>query len=231
MPANNVLTKSGTMEGYKNEWRTPAAIFALAEQLFGPFNLDVAATTGNHLCPHWLGEGGLHPDALVAAWSLPGGEAVNAWMNPPYSNASTWVIKAFREARLGRASVTCLVNSATEVQWFHRCVFDLRATLRSGQFTLRQGVIFLPLYRRIKFIDPATGKASKGSPPAGSALLHFTRGLEAVNPLHGNLRTVRMVLDGLNGSMAEIDALEAQERAWIAALEGADAEADAQVAD
>lgn len=218
MPANDVYTKSGTVPELKDEWRTPTPVFAFAERLFGPFNLDVAASQINHLAPVWFGHGGVREDALGVPWLHPEGEYTNAWMNPPYSATSKWMIKAFREALLGRASVTCLVGAATEVAWFHRCVYDLRASIVAGRPMLRQGVALLPLYRRIKFIDPTTNKPSKGSPPAGQMLVHFRRGLPP-GDLFGGV-DLPAVLDLLVDEFAVLDKQEAEEQAWVAALAG-----------
>ena len=227
MPANDVYTKSGTVKELKDEWRTPPAVFTFAERLFGPFNLDVAASQHNHLVGIWFGRGGIREDALGVPWVHPSSEYTNAWMNPPYSQTSKWMIKAFREALLGRASTTCLVGSATEVAWFHRCVYDLRLSIAHGVPTLRQGVAVQFLYRRIKFIDPTTNKPSKGSPPAGQMLVHFRRGLPPGNPLAGV--EVGPALELLDAEFAVLDKLEAEERAWKEALTGeAD---DAQAAD
>ena len=62
-------------------WRTPPALFAALDAEFG-FDIDLAANAENHLCPRWLGPGGLAEDALAVRWADYGRVG---FLNCPYS--------------------------------------------------------------------------------------------------------------------------------------------------
>jgi phage N-6-adenine-methyltransferase len=93
MKGANVLFKS-----LSDEWRTPASVYDALHAEFG-FVLDP--------CPmrdeFW--------DGLFRPWQFP------AFCNPPYSQISAWVKKAFEESRRGR--VVLLTPSRTDTRWWH----------------------------------------------------------------------------------------------------------------
>jgi hypothetical protein len=89
-------------------------LFNALDDEFGGFQIDLAATSANHLCGLWFGEGGEAPDALVVPWmSGPG------FLNPPYSSA---LIKAFLAKALAETAHWCttvaLVPDTPDTQWY-----------------------------------------------------------------------------------------------------------------
>jgi hypothetical protein len=63
-------------------WETPPAVYQKLDHDFGPFDVDLTADQGNHLCPVWLGPGSpYHEDALTASWWEYGD---NGYSNPVY---------------------------------------------------------------------------------------------------------------------------------------------------
>lgn len=125
------LLASTIPDDERNYWRTPPALYARLNRSYGPFQLDVAANEHNHLCPLWLGPGGLAEDALTIPWRVPGhigGGPVRAFCNPPYSRGmiDRFMRKGWHEARVGNARTTFLVLAAVEQPWWHELVWDAR---------------------------------------------------------------------------------------------------------
>lgn len=163
-------TTSTTDPELKDEWRTPPALFAHLDARYGPFTLDVAANSGNTLCPLWLGPGSeIHDDALtISRWGLPG-EQRRVFCNPPYSRGmvAKFVQKAYTEAKAKRARVCLLLPAVTEVPWWHLYVWDAER----GKF--RVGVTVEFLKPRVKFHRPDGTVGGSGG--IGSAVIHFGR--------------------------------------------------------
>lgn len=97
------------------EWATPSDLFnRLNEQ--HRFDLDVAASSSNHLCKEWFGLD--HPDesrrdGLSADWYG------HVWCNPPYGRViKDWVLKASQHHDL----VVMLLPARTDTKWFHDIV-------------------------------------------------------------------------------------------------------------
>ena len=148
-----------------DEWQTPQELFDKLNEEFD-FDLDVAATNINNKClcafyycePWWQ-------DALKAEkWYIPSEETKKptCWMNPPYSrgNIDQFCQKAYEESQKGCTVVGLLpLRSAS---WFHKCVMKAHE------------IRFLT--RRVKFIDPETGKPSKGSPNFDSIIVVWKPG-------------------------------------------------------
>lgn len=111
-----------------DERATPQAFFDQLDAEFG-FTLDAAASTLNHKCDLWFGEGGLAFDALEEDW---GGEGSVVWLNPPYSECGAFVAKAAEEAQKG-ATVVMLVPARTDTKWWHRFIWSKEThTWREG---------------------------------------------------------------------------------------------------
>ena len=96
----------------RNDWETPAAFFAEVSRDYGPFNLDVCATTENAKCNIFLTP---EQDGLKMLWFGV------CWMNPPYGREiSKWMGKAVKEAVEGNVvRVVCLVPARTDTAWWH----------------------------------------------------------------------------------------------------------------
>lgn len=108
-------------ESTGDERATPQDFFDRVHAEFG-FTLDAAASTLNHKCDLWFGEGGLAFDALTEDW---GGEGSVVWCNPPYSAAGAFVAKAKAEAAKG-ATVVLLLPARTDTRWWHAYIWDQR---------------------------------------------------------------------------------------------------------
>jgi len=133
------------------------------------FTVDVAASEHNTKVPeHWFG---IHDDGLSQPW---GGERV--WCNPPYSNLTPWLEKAWMEFEddpvgdeFAELIVMLVPANRTEQKWWQEYVEPYRDQPNSP---LR--VKFLP--GRIRFI--AAGKTEVGPnerPPFGCCLLIWER--------------------------------------------------------
>ncbi len=91
-------------------------LFFYLDAMFGPFELDAAASHITAKCSEWFGltaEGDL-VDAFEERW----GGAV--WLNPPYGRGiGRWVEKAYTESRGTGCTVTMLIFARTDTRWWH----------------------------------------------------------------------------------------------------------------
>lgn len=95
-----------------DEWSTPEDVFAGLDSEFG-FTLDAAASPDNHKCEKYFTK---EDNGLIKDWA---GERV--YINPPYSEISKWMRKAFWEYREG-VTVVALIPSRTDTRWWHKYV-------------------------------------------------------------------------------------------------------------
>lgn len=157
--------------GERDRWRTPLALFQALKARYGPFALDVAADATNHLCPLWLGQGGLVEDALALdRWDRHIGldyPAKRVWCNPPYSRQllSRFVAKACEQASLGRCSTVLLIPASVDTRWWHDYLWH-----PSGDHP-RLGVDVAFLRGRVHFLRP--DGTPVGSPPFASAVVRL----------------------------------------------------------
>ena len=93
-----------------DEWSTPPRIFEELDAEFH-FNLDPCATHENHKCHNYMTK---ENDGLKASWA---GRRV--FVNPPYSDISRWVEKAFREGHQDNTLVVLLIPARTDTKYFH----------------------------------------------------------------------------------------------------------------
>ena len=142
--------ESNTPLDIKNLWQTPQEYFQFWNTIY-KFEIDVAASDYNHLCPKYFTES---DNALVQEWGL------TNWCNPPYSDIGPWVDKAIEEAYRGNTTVM-LVPSNVDTKWFQKVMDSevAKVTLLSGG--------------RIKFIRADT-QESVGSNPRGSMFITFS---------------------------------------------------------
>lgn len=127
-----------------DEWATPQNLFDELNKEFN-FDLDPCATNENHKCEKFFT---LQDNGLTKNW---GGYRV--FCNPPYSNVSEWVKKAFYETKQDGTLVVLLLPSRTDTRWFHDYIYN------------RTEVRFVK--GRLKFGD------TKGSAPFPSMLVIF----------------------------------------------------------
>lgn len=130
----------------KDEWRTPPEWIELFARCLGHIGLDpcYSYVQGVHYRPFAGLTWGKRNDALSrssAEWSAHG----PIYCNPPYSDVMPWVAAL--------ESVTqpwiLLVNTSSSARWWHRAgeISDWMAFPK----------------KRIAFIDPVTGRPSKGN--------------------------------------------------------------------
>jgi hypothetical protein len=95
---------------------TPPAVFAKLQEDFGPFDLDLCADAGNHLCDVWFGPcSPYHENALIAPW---GDFGETGYANPPYGPfVGKMLRKAKEEAAKGVPSTLLLPVRITKA--FH----------------------------------------------------------------------------------------------------------------
>jgi phage N-6-adenine-methyltransferase len=94
----------------KDDWATPWSFFDRMSSLYGPFDIDVCASSENAKCQQYYT---VEDDGLSMVW------AGRCWMNPPYGRSiGKWMRKAYESSRLG-ALVVCLVPARTDTAWWH----------------------------------------------------------------------------------------------------------------
>jgi site-specific DNA-methyltransferase (adenine-specific) len=109
------------------EWATPRDLFNRLNEQY-KFDLDVAASSGNHLCKEWFGldhEDESRRDGLTADWYG------HVWCNPPYGRViKDWVKKASEHHDL----VVMLLPARTDTKWFHELVLpNAKVTFIKGR--------------------------------------------------------------------------------------------------
>ena len=110
-----------------DEWPTPQNLFDLLDLEFG-FTLDPCCTKESAKCEHFYTT---NENGLLQDW---GKETV--FMNPPYSEVSHWMRKAFGAAQDG-ATVACLIPSRTDTRWWHD--YAMKGEIRFIKGRLRFG--------------------------------------------------------------------------------------------
>lgn len=99
-----------------DEWETPPEFFEQIEQEFGPFNLDVCATSKNSKCAQFIPR---KTDGLKVPWDK------KNWCNPPYSDLAKWIEKARTEQKHGNLTVM-LMPARTDTKAFHQYIYKKR---------------------------------------------------------------------------------------------------------
>lgn len=101
---------SNTPINERDLWRTPDYVFAWAHRRFA-FDIDLAADDENTLCSEYFTQGN---SALDYAWQDHG---EFGWLNPPYSDPSVWMEKAYESAREGFTTVMLVPTPNGESQY------------------------------------------------------------------------------------------------------------------
>ena len=131
--------------------------FNVWNERFGPFTLDAAAAPHNAKVEKFFTRA---DNGLEQSWA---GEKV--WCNPPYSNLSDWLAKAWREYPTSRGIVMLLPANRVEQAWSQTHVEPFRD--RAGSPLT---VEFLP--GRLRFIKAGQTEIGPNErPPFGCALL------------------------------------------------------------
>lgn len=107
MAVNRAMVSSARNGTGRDDWGTPWEVFNEYDREFH-FTLDACACADNAKCDKYFTK---QEDALSKTWSGV------VWMNPPYSEVSYWMQKAYTESLHG-ATVVCLVASRTDTKWW-----------------------------------------------------------------------------------------------------------------
>lgn len=95
-----------------DEWSTPQNVFDSLNREFN-FTLDPCCTIQTAKCDRFYTE---DDNGLLQDW-----DKESAFVNPPYSEISTWVRKCYNEYEKG-SDVVMLIPSRTDTRWWHRYV-------------------------------------------------------------------------------------------------------------
>lgn len=131
------------------------------------FSIDVAASSENTKCKRFITEA---ENGLVASWA---GERV--YCNPPYSDISPWIRKAWEE-RQAEIIVMLLPANRTEQTWWKTLVEPYRDKTGTPLTTR-----FLP--GRLRFLKPGQTEIGPNErPPFGCVLLVWKWKVELLLP-------------------------------------------------
>ena len=98
----------------KDDWETPQWLFNELNREFS-FDLDSASNHNNAKCSRYFTE---EENGLLQEWN-----ANAVFVNPPYSEVSQWVEKAYYEWKTGNAkTIVMLIFAKTETKWFHKYI-------------------------------------------------------------------------------------------------------------
>ena len=129
--------------GSSDEWETPQSLFDELNDKY-VFDLDPCATPDNAKCKCFFTK---KDNGLRRSW-----KGYRVFMNPPYSDISSWVKKACSEQHA--TIIVALLPAWTDRLWFHEYVYD------KTEITFLQG--------RVKFL--MNGEVKK-SPRFGSMVV------------------------------------------------------------
>lgn len=144
-----------TQERFKtrrDDWSTPDEFWQRLDTEFH-FTCDAAASTRNTKCPFYFDK---ETNALVQDWS-----GHICWLNPPYGRQlSTWVRKAYAEARDHGATVVCLIPARTNTEWFHEYVMRGEIRFVRGRLQFGDAHHGLPLPLAVVIFKPGIHERS-----------------------------------------------------------------------
>lgn len=131
----------------RQEYGTPRPLFDALNDEFGGFELDVAASDANHLCPVYFTK---NCSALEHPWASilrPGARRV-AFMNPPFATQGIFVQRAYRACVEELFTVVILLQARMGPRWFSRYAS------RSSQIRL--------FVDRVEYVAPAAVAKTNG---------------------------------------------------------------------
>ena len=112
-----------------DEWATPQWLFDELNNEFN-FDLDPCASEENHKTPIYYTKDN---SGLSQKWG-----GCRVFCNPPYSQISKWVEKAFEEGHKPNTLVVLLIPSRTDTKYFHDYILH-RAEIRYIKGRLKFG--------------------------------------------------------------------------------------------
>lgn len=134
------------MESNRQDWATPIALFNILHDEFH-FTLDPCATSENTKCKKFytVEDNGLNQD-----WE---GEIV--FINPPYSTAKDWIMKAYEDYVTYGVTSVLLIPARVDTRIWHEIIAPYAAQIRF-------------LKGRVKFVG------AENSAPFPSAIIVFS---------------------------------------------------------
>ena len=107
-----VATPGAKLSMSNDYWRTPDWLYSYCSNLFGPFDVDLAASEQNTKCARFIDEA---TNALITRSRDYGS---NGFCNPPYSNLPPWLIKAKYENSIHKFNSTWILPTFNdEIHW------------------------------------------------------------------------------------------------------------------
>jgi phage N-6-adenine-methyltransferase len=114
-------------QGETDVWATPQWLFDALHKEFG-FTLDPCSDGTNAKCAKFYTP---NENGLLKDW-----KTETVFMNPPYSEVSDWMRKAYGAAQEG-ATVVCLIPARTDTQWWHE--YAMKSEIRFIRGRLKFG--------------------------------------------------------------------------------------------
>jgi hypothetical protein len=133
------------MKKDNNKWLTPPQFYKELDDEFH-FNHDPCPIDWQ---PH------THPNGLEISWGT------SSFCNPPYSETSKWIEKAFKEWNGGEKLIVMLINCITDTKAFHEYI------LGNAEIRFIRG--------RLTFIDCENPGKKQGPNPKPSMLVVFQK--------------------------------------------------------
>lgn len=162
----------------KDVWETPPEEFEIISAAFGGFDLDVAASDANHLCPRYFTE---QINALLQSWDPRGRPRARPlwWCNPPFSLKEAFLRKAIEELAKGHQGAM-LLPSSQEAEWFRKYITHPRRP----RIVWPGRIQFLLDGQRPKRAN-ADGKLVTSGNTGGSVIIAFVKDDFELPPLAG----------------------------------------------
>ena len=106
-----------------DDHRTPVDLFDQLDKMYGPYHIDVAASSENAKCHVYVTK---EQNALEQNWNLLfNHSSINVWCNPPYHSIDDWVNHAIKQVSLC-GSITMLLPNRTDRPWFRTLMTHAR---------------------------------------------------------------------------------------------------------
>jgi len=159
----------GSMQKERQHWSTPVRDFTEISDLYGPFDLDAAASISNTRCARYITE---RNNAFETPWA-----GTRVWCNPPHRDPGPWIERAEEQLLAGECErVVMLFHAGTDTAWFRRVVSRAWG-VRVGETIFRRQLemtddcpwLIHLWHRRIQFVPPKGVKPS--SNPRSSVVL------------------------------------------------------------
>ncbi len=121
-------TKTSTVynsrtEDSQDDWETPDDFFAVLKEEFR-FKWDMAADRNNSkMGASYLGPGSTYnEDSLSCEWDEFANLGEWVWLNPEFTRAKEWILKAYDESRNHGIGVVMLLPASLTTTWFFELV-------------------------------------------------------------------------------------------------------------